>query len=283
MKANRTALITGASSGLGRVFAFRFAQMGYDLIITGRREDKLVTLAKELQGRYGISVEYITAELSEDTDVCKLLKAVENHGHISVLINNAGFGAGKEFCSSELGCHMQMLQVHLVASLRLTYAVLPGMISRREGTIVNVSSLGAFMPAPGSSMYSATKLFLKSFTESLHMEVSHYGIKLHCLCPGFTHTDFHARRHGGRVPKSSFLMRWMEAEEVVDSCLKSLEKGRVVHVPGFFNRMLVRIVSLIPSSLYYRLMIKVASFTARDIPVHVKPERNVISHQMALE
>ncbi|MCK9399060.1 MAG: SDR family oxidoreductase [Bacteroidales bacterium] len=267
MKPNRIALITGASSGIGRVFAQRFAQSGYDLIITGRRRDKLTLLAEQLKGRFSISVKIVIAELSEENDVRKLLKVIATHDNISVLINNAGYGSGKEFGNCDLNNHMQMLQVHVVTTLKLVHAVLPQMISRRSGTIINVSSLAAFMPAPGSSVYSATKLFLKSFTESLHMEVSRYGIKLQCLCPGFTHTDFHERRVNGNIPKNSGIIRWMEADTVVDECLKSLEKGKIVYVPGFMNRLLVMIVPFIPSFIYYYLMMKIAQRTTGNGPI----------------
>jgi short-subunit dehydrogenase len=256
MKTRRIALVTGASSGLGSVFARRFAQYGCDLIITGRQQDKLTQLSGELQAQYGISVECIIAELSDDNDVRKILKSIEMHDNLEILVNNAGYGSGTDFCNGNLDTHLEMLQVHVVATLRLIHAVLPQMKRRGEGTIINVSSLGAFMPAPGSSMYAATKLFLKSFTESLHMEVSGYGIRLHCLCPGFTRTDFHKRRASGKAPKSSRLIQWMDAETVVDQCLRSLEKGKIVYVPGFINRMLIIITSVIPRFFYYQLIMK---------------------------
>jgi short-subunit dehydrogenase len=268
MKANRIALITGASSGLGMSFARRFAEMGYDLIITGRNQDKLSALAGELQSASGINVQCIIAELSEEKDVNNILQVIDEVGSISVLVNNAGYGSGQEFCSCSLGTHMQMLSVHVVASLKLMYAVLPGMIRSQGGTIINVSSLGAFTPAPGNSMYSATKIFLKSFTESLHMEVSRYGIKLQCLCPGFTNTEFHNRRAEGNVRKTSGLF-WMEADEVVDECLRSLEKNKIVCVPGIFNRILRYIVSLLPDKIYYRLMAAVTEKkkSQKELPV----------------
>jgi short-subunit dehydrogenase len=266
MKPNRTALITGASSGIGKVFAQRFAKSGYDLIITGRRKDKLILVAEQLEQQFGISVKIIIAELSLEKDVRKILKIIESQDNIHILVNNAGYGSGKEFCTCDLSNHIQMLQVHVIATLRLVHAILPQMISRREGTIINVSSLAAFIPAPGSSIYSATKMFLKSFTESLHMEVNKYGIRLLCLCPGFTHTDFHERRTDGEMPKNSGLIRWMEAETVVEQCMKSLKNGKIVYIPGFMNRMMVRIVSLIPHFLYYKLMMKVAGKAIKNEP-----------------
>jgi short-subunit dehydrogenase len=259
MKPNQTALITGASSGIGRAFAQRFAKEGYDLIITGRRKDKLDQVAHELKEKFGIDVVIIIAEFSEEKDVNALIKVIESHDNIYVLVNNAGYGSGMEFYKCDLKCHMQMLQVHVITMLKLVHAVLPQMISQKYGTIINVSSLGAFMPAPGSSIYSATKIFLKSFTESLHMEVSQYGIRVQCLCPGYTkHTDFLERRANGLVPKNDGMVQWMEADAVVDKCLKSLEKGKIIYIPGFMNRLLVKIVPLIPMRLYYSLMMKLS-------------------------
>jgi len=247
--------VTGATSGIGRAYAICFAKKGYDLIITGRRMDKLNILAHELREACGICVRTIKAELSDDQDTGKLIKSIENHNNIFVLINNAGFGSGVEFSKNNLEDHMRMLQVHVVVSVKLVYAVLPQMISRKEGTIINVSSLGAYMPAPGSSMYSATKLFLKSFTESLYMEVHQHGIKVQCICPGFTHTEFHERRVAGKVLKAGNLM-WMDADMVVKKSIQSLNHNSIICVPGILNKMLVWVALLIPRRLYYYIMAK---------------------------
>jgi len=268
MNPNRIALITGASSGIGRAFAWRFAQSGYDLIITGRRKDKLAQLEDELKENFGISVETIIAELSDNKDVNELMKIIKSHDNIFVLINNAGYGSGREFSQCDLKFHMQMLQVHVITSLKLIHSVLPQMISKKQGTIINVSSLGAFMPAPGSSIYSATKLFLKSFTESLYMEVSKYDIRVQCLCPGYTtHTEFLKRRMNGLVPKNSGFVPWMDADTLVDKCLKSLEKGKIVYVPGFMNRLLVKVVPFIPIRMYYNLMMKLSKKATENEPI----------------
>jgi short-subunit dehydrogenase len=253
MKKKQIALITGATSGIGRAYAVCFAKAGYDLIITGRRIDKLRNLAHEMREVYGICVHIIKAELSEDSDTQKLIKVIEKHNNITVLVNNAGFGSGVEFCKNNLEEHMRMLQVHVVVSVKLVYAVLPQMLGHNEGTIINVSSLGAYMPAPGSSMYSATKLFLTSFSESLYMEVHKQGIRVQCVCPGFTHTDFHERRTRGKMLKTSGLM-WMEADAVAEKSIKSLRKHSIVFVPGLVNKLLIGITSLIPRRLYYYIM-----------------------------
>lgn len=256
MSLKRTALITGASSGIGRAFARWFARSGYDLVITGRRKDKLILLADELKVKSGISVEVIIAELSDEKDVHALLKIIESRDNIYVLINNAGFGSGMEFREWEISHQMQMMQVHIITAVRLVHAVLPQMINRREGTVINVSSLAAFMPGPGNSIYSASKLFLKNFTESLHMEASRYGVRFQCLCPGLTRTDFHDRLIKGLVLRKNGFIRWMEADTVVERCLKSIEKGKIVYIPGFINRMMVKTLPVIPSRVYYKLMIR---------------------------
>jgi short-subunit dehydrogenase len=255
MKKNQIALVTGATSGIGRAYAVCFAKAGYNLVITGRRMDKLNLLAHEMREQFGICVRVIKAELSVEEDLQKLIKAIESHDNIHVLVNNAGFGSGVEFCKNKLDEHMKMLQVHVIVSVKLAYAVLPQMISRKEGTIINVSSLGAYMPAPGSSMYSATKLFLTSFSESLYMEVHQHGIKVQCVCPGFTHTDFHERRTDGKMKKTSGMM-WMEAATVVEKSLQSLEHNSIVVIPGFINKLLIVLSSLIPRKLYYYIMEK---------------------------
>jgi short-subunit dehydrogenase len=253
MKKKRIALVTGATSGIGRAYAVCFAKAGYDLIITGRRMEKLNSLAGEMREKYGICVRVIKAELSVEEDALKLIKAIEHHDNILVLVNNAGFGSGVEFCKNNIDDHMKMLQVHVVVSVKLVYAVLPQMISRKEGIIINVSSLGAYMPAPGSSMYSATKLFLASFSESLYMEVHKYGIRVQCVCPGFTHTDFHERRKEGKMARTSGLM-WMEADIAVEKSINSLKHNSIVYIPGYINKLLIGITSLVPRRLYYYIM-----------------------------
>jgi len=253
MKTKQIALVTGATSGIGKAYAVCFARGGYDLILTGRRMDKLNELAHELRELNGCHVRVIKAELGEDDDLQKVIRAIESHDNIFILVNNAGFGSGIEFCRNTLDDHMKMLHVHVEVSVKLVYAVLPQMIGRKKGAIINVSSLGAYMPAPGSSMYSATKLFLASFTESLHMEVHKHNIKVQCVCPGFTHTDFHERRAAGKLNNSGKMM-WMEPEEVVEKSVRSLTGNSTVIIPGIMNRWLVGIVSLIPRRLYYFIM-----------------------------
>jgi short-subunit dehydrogenase len=258
MKNKKTAVITGASSGIGKAFALHFAEKGYDLIITGRRIEKLTAVANQIQEQFGVLVETILVELSEVKEALKLFNLIKSKENIFVLVNNAGFGSGVEFCQNELSNHLQMLHTHVDASVELVYAVLPQMIRRREGTIINVSSLGAYMPAPGSSIYSATKLFLKSFTESLHMELHKYGIKVQCLCPGFTHTEFHQHRESCRSGPGNGLL-WMDAKTVLKKSVKALKNENIICIPGTINKLLVGLSVILPRKLYYWLMQKSGS------------------------
>ena len=249
----RTALVTGASSGIGRAYAVYFAKEDYDLIITGRRLDKLNSLASELREKYNTNTEIIKSEFSMDKDVLKVVDAINSSENIYFLVNNAGYGSGMELQRSPLLDQMRMLNVHVVASVKLVNAVLPQMIRRKEGAIINVSSIGAYMPAPGNAMYSATKLFLTSFTESLHMELHQHGIRVQCVCPGMTYSDFHNRRTVGHGLNAAKLM-WMEPETLVEKSIKSLNGKRIVFVPGIINKSLLGVVSLLPRRLYYLIM-----------------------------
>ncbi len=247
-------LITGASSGIGREYSRRFAGLGYDLIVTGRRTEKLMELARELKLEFGTSVTIVTAELSADEDVARLVQIIRQREDIHVLINNAGYGSGLEFMPNDIEDHLRMVQVHVIASLRLIHAVLPQMARRKQGTVINVSSLGAFTPACGSSMYSATKMFMKSITESLSIELHRSGIRMQCLCPGFTRTDFHQRRSCGQDIRKAGTILWMDAGKVVEKSLNALEKGFILCIPGILNKLIVHLSSLMPRNIYCMLM-----------------------------
>jgi short-subunit dehydrogenase len=269
MKNNKIAVITGASSGIGKAFAQHFAETGYDLIITGRRIEKLSAIARQIREKSGVSVEIVLAELSVEEEVLNLINTIKSHDNVFVLVNNAGFGSGIEFCQNELSSHLQMVHTHVVASIELVYAVLPQMISRKEGIIINVSSLGAYMPAPGSSIYSATKLFLKSFSESLYMEVHKHGIKVQCLCPGFTHTEFHQHRADGQLAQGNKLL-WMDTETVLETSIKAINKDKIICIPGMINKLLVGVSAILPRKLYYWLMQRSGKNARKALPAAEK-------------
>ncbi len=253
------AVITGATSGIGAEFARRFAANGYDLVVTGRRKDKISQLVKEIEERYGTQVETILCELSNPDHLDRLVRRLIEKDEVAALVNNAGFGIGTEFAEAEVDTFLAMLRVHVETAVRLVHAVLPAMRKRQRGTIINVSSLMSALPAPTSSVYSGTKAFLTLFTESLHMELRRDNIRVQALLPGYTRTDFHDQMVS-RNPdlrreryRSRGILRFLPPERVVDASFRALESGRVVCVPGFLYRAMWTIVKFVPRRLVYAL------------------------------
>ncbi len=253
----KVALVTGATSGLGREFARELAKRGHDLIITGRRRNEIQKVAAEIRAQHNVDVKVIIAELSSTRDVSRVVAAIKRTDNLAFLVNNAGYGIWRTFHEDALDNELRQLEVHVTTPLRLVHAAVPGMIKRGEGSIVNVCSLAAFAPLPSSGLYSGTKSFLHVFTETLHMEVAGHNINVQSLCPGFTRTDFQARLGvKGRLKASGFV-RWMEAEDVVRISLRRLGRG-VLCIPGLWNRILWVVLGLIPRSLYFRAVGRVS-------------------------
>jgi short-subunit dehydrogenase len=194
--------------------------------------------------------------LSDDRQLDVLLEKVRTAKGLEVLVNNAGFAKENPFHEESLTTHEMMLKVHNLAPVRLCHAVLPNMVAGRKGAIINVSSLAAFLPLPGEAMYSGTKAFLKSFTESIHLELRGTGVSAQVLCPGMTRTDFHERM--GYDPKSFYrdrgMLKAMTAEEVVEVSLRDLERGKVLCVPGRSRKMVRLIIKFLPQSAIYRIV-----------------------------
>jgi len=261
------AVVTGATSGIGAAFARRLAADGYDLVVTGRRKEKIAQLVKEIEERYGTQVETILCELSNIDHVDRLVRRLVEKDEVAILVNNAGYGLSQSFADVDVETSLTMLKVHIDASLRLIHAVLPSMRKRQKGSIINVSSLASLIPLPEGSVYAATKAFLTLFTESLHLELRRDNIRLQALLPGFTRTDFHdqmalraARSTAGQPPtdpkRGARFLRFMSAEKVVDKSLKALRRGRVICIPGGSNRTLALFARLLPRRLLYALVSK---------------------------
>jgi short-subunit dehydrogenase len=264
----KLAIVTGATSGIGKEFARCFARQGYDLLITGRRMDIITGVAYEIRKDYGVRVRIVIADLSVKEDVASLLQIVGQQNNIEVLVNNAGYGMKLSFSKDEIERQLDMISVHVDVPLMLIHKVLPGMIERRSGTIINVSSMAAYFPASGSTTYICTKSFLKSFSESLHLEVGRYGIRVQCLCPGFTFSDFHRNLDMLTNGIQKGWIPWMQPDDVVQVSLDYLDKGKIICIPGFLNRLLVLLASVIPRGLYYRLSLKLEKKVRRrnDVP-----------------
>lgn len=255
---NAVALVTGATSGMGAEFARRWAKLGYDLVITGRRKDIIAKIADEITGAENVRVEVVIAELSDDNDLKALADKIKGMANLEVLVNNAGFGSAKPFKEEDLDKLERMVKAHCMAPMRLTQAALPAMLKRKIGSIINVSSTLAVMAMPYQSGYSATKAFVKSFTEVLAMELAGTGIKVQALLPGLTRTDFQkrlspqAQDHEKDIPEAA----WMTAQEVVDISLKDLESGKVICIPGFTNKIMCELPVVMPASWYAAMMHK---------------------------
>lgn len=239
------ALITGASSGIGAEFARQLAARGYQLVLGGRRADRLSALAAELSAHYGITAAPLVADLADPAGVETAERRIGQLAPLALLVNNAGFGNGGEFYRVEMQGQLDMLNVHMVASMRLARAALPGMVRRGAGGIINVASLAAFMALPGHANYCATKAYLVSFSRALAAEVKPQGIRVQALCPGFTITEFHdepGRPGAGREGSPRFL--WGPVQAVVADSLRALDRGQVVCVPRFINRVILGLARL---------------------------------------
>lgn len=233
------AFITGASAGMGLCFAKHFAQHGFDLVLLARRKDRLENEATKLMSDYGIRCEIISADLSDPANITKAADHIRQIGNLDVLINNAGFATIGYFADVPIEKSMCMHQLHMTLPVLLTHAALPGMLKRKRGAIINVSSMAAFTLTPGNVLYDATKSFLVTFSENLWHEVRDKGIRIQALCPGFTRTEFHEvgdfKNFDRSVVPDSL---WMTPDEVVSLSLKSLEKNKeIVFVPGWKNRL----------------------------------------------
>ncbi len=238
-----TALITGASAGIGAEFAKQLAARGRPLVLVARRGDRLEEMAKNL----GVPCEVIVADLAAESG----LSAVEQRlgkGDVDLLINNAGFGTRGLFWEADSEGQDRMHRLHVIATMRLCRAALPHMVRRGRGGIINVSSVAAFGRTPGNASYCATKAWMNAFTEGLYMElkVRDSGVRVQALCPGFTYTEFHDVLGVDRSPAPKGW--WLTAERVVADSLKGLDRGQLIVVPGLRYRLLVHLLKHLPDS-----------------------------------
>ncbi len=249
---NKTAVITGATSGIGSAYASRLSKEGYDLVITGRRKEKIEAFADKIRKDCGVKVEVVLVELSNDKGVQELLEKISER-QIDILVNNAGFGANSLYQDCELNIMEQLTNLNVLVPMRLIRTVLPGMVRRGAGTIINISSESAFITIPRNSVYSGGKAFLKSFSEGLHLDLMNTGVKVQVVCPGFTRTDFHGKMGIDISQKrSKGLIHWHTPEEVVAASLKDLNKNKVVCIPGISTKMLIRLLNVLPRKSYYK-------------------------------
>jgi short-subunit dehydrogenase len=246
----RTALVTGASAGIGAAFANVFASGGFDVVLVARREARLQQVAEQAR-RHGVSAHVVALDLSEVDAVSRLCDELSARElTIDALVNNAGYGVPGTFTLPRWTDQRAQLQVMVVAVTELTYRLLPGMLERGYGRIINVASLAGLVPAPaGHTLYPATKAFLIRFSEALSQEVAAAGVHVTALCPGFTLSEFHDRT-GTRAEVSRLpTWMWMDAETVALEGYQAVMAGVPVYINGRVNRTLERLVRWCPPRL----------------------------------
>ena len=242
------ALITGASAGIGKVFAQRLAASGHDILLVARDGIRLQQLADELSLQFGISAEALPADLSRDEGMRSVASRISQMERLDYLVNNAGFGSKGKLANRPVAEQATMLELHVMAPMLLTRAALPGMIARTSGTIINVSSVASFIHSPGNVNYCASKAYLRVFSEGLASELIGTGVHVQALCPGFTHTEFHDR--AAIDMKSTPGILWLDAGRVVDDSLAQAARGgHAVCIPSLRYKTIVLLIRYLPAWL----------------------------------
>lgn len=248
-----TALITGASAGIGAALAKVFAAHDHDLVLVARRRDALEALAGQLEGKHGVKATVIVDDLGDPEAPDRIFAAVRDAGiQVDVLVNNAGFGLGGEFSETPIERESAMVQVNITALLHLTKLFIAPMLKRRAGRVLNVASTAAFFPGPLQSVYYASKAFVLSFSQAIAEELAPSGISVTCLCPGPTETEFAqvAGMKSVRLPN----MDVADAADVAEFGYRAMRAGSRVAVPGARNKLVVQAQRFVPRRLIARAM-----------------------------
>lgn len=246
MPERMVAAITGASSGIGAMFARKLAARGYDLLLIARRDDRLRSLALELSESYHVNAEPMAADLTLDADLERVAARIRTTPNLGLLVNNAGFGSLGYFFETDSAGPLQMHRLHVLATVQLTHAALSNLVPRGAGGVINVASVAGFWQSPGSASYCATKTWMNSFTEGVAMELAarKSAVKVQALCPGYTLSEFHDVVHMDRsaIPKSL----WMTADFVVTESLRAFDQGKLFVVPGWRYKLIVALMRTMP-------------------------------------
>lgn len=250
-KTRRRAWVTGASAGIGEAFAERLARDGWDLCIVARRRQRLNELARALRRSCGVRVDVVVADLTDAADLRRLEQRVARDTSLELLINNAGIADFGRFVDRNRDREEAEIRLNVLAVVRLTHAALPGMVRRKRGAVINVSSAAALLPGPYFAVYSACKAFLNTFTEALHFELDATGVRVQVLCPGLTRTEIFDSAGADASSLPGFM--WMSASAVVDASLAALARGTVVCIPGFTNQALTSLSNLLPHEVSGRV------------------------------
>jgi short-subunit dehydrogenase len=248
----RTALVTGASSGIGAAFARRLAAEKYGLVVVARDLDRLTATAESLRAEHGAPVEVITADLGTDAGCEVVATRLQDPARpIDLLVNNAGLSLNTSFLRSTVEKETQLLSLNVHAVMRLTLAALPGMVDRKRGEIINVSSVSGFGAAMPGSTYPASKAWVTNFSESVALSVARFGVRVMALCPGYVRTNFHERA-GINMSKTPGVL-WLDADKLVQEALRDLRRGKVVSVPTWRYKVAVFALRHLPRPLLQRV------------------------------
>jgi short-subunit dehydrogenase len=251
---SETVLVTGASSGIGAELARAFAKGGSALVLTARSVDKLEALAQELRAKHGVAVRVVAADLAQPDGPKRLVERLGVEGvQVDVLVNNAGYGGFGPFCETGWADKAGMLQLNVASLTELAQALLPAMVKRGRGGVLNVASTAAFQPGPLTAVYSASKAYVLSFTEALAEEVRGTGVTVTALCPGATVTGFASRAamEGSRLFQAKGLL---DAASVAKAGYEGFRRGATVVIPGWKNAFLARSVGFMPRSWVRRVV-----------------------------
>jgi len=241
-----TALVTGATAGIGHVFAQQLAARGHDLVLVARDAARLESVAKELREEYAVDVEVLPADLVDRDQLDAVAARVADPERpVELLVNNAGFGLKGRFLVNDVAAEQALLDILVTAVMRLSHAALGAMTERGHGGIINVSSVAAFLPR---GTYAAAKAWVNSFGEWAHNEYAPAGVTVTTLCPGFTKTEFHERMG---VRRGTGFM-WLDADFLVDKALSDFDKGRTFSIPGAQYRTIAAITRAVPSGVLQR-------------------------------
>ncbi|MBP6011246.1 MAG: SDR family oxidoreductase [Alphaproteobacteria bacterium] len=256
MDERMTALVTGASAGIGKAFADVFAKYGFNLILTARREDRLKEVAAELEGKHRIKAHVIAADLADPAAPARLVEQINAQGlRVDALINNAGYGVPGHYLSTKWEAQRDFIQVLMTAPCELAHRLAGDMVARKRGYIVNIASLAGMIPGTaGSTLYGASKSFMIQFSRSLHLELAPKGVNVSAVCPGFTYSEFHdvanIREQVSKMPK----MMWMTSEAVAEEGYQAVMRNKPVHINGNVNKGIALLAKYLPDRLGLMIM-----------------------------
>jgi short-subunit dehydrogenase len=244
--------VTGASSGIGAAFARRLAADGHGLVVVARDVARLNATAESLRTKYGVAVEVITADLTTEAGRQLIAARLRDPDRpIDFLVNNAGLSLNTPFLRSTVEAESRLLSLNVHAVMELTLSALPGMVERRQGTVVNVSSVSGFGAAMPGSTYPASKAWVTNFSESVALSVARYGVRVMALCPGYVRTEFHQRAGINMSKTPGFL--WLDADKLIEDAMRDLRRGKLVSVPTLKYKVVVFGLRFLPRKLLQRV------------------------------